>query len=294
MLDKLDTLKTAWQYCLPHHILSRLIGKLADCENTVVKNTLIKLFLKRFKVDLATADRPSMDDYTSFNDCFTRGLKPGTRPIAASSIVSPVDGSISQFGKIEGEQIFQAKGHNYTINDLLGGSEHALGEFENGEFATIYLAPKDYHRIHMPIDGRLKRMVYVPGRLFSVNQLTAKTIPSLFARNERVICYFETAIGVVPVIFVGAMLVASIKTAWAGIVAPHRENNVQQWDYDPTQENTHYKKGDEIGQFCFGSTVIVLFPSNSMNFEPILQVDGSVTMGQAFGELKAAKSASAA
>lgn len=284
----LNQLKVIWQYCLPQHLLSRLVGRVAEIRVKRIKNALIRCAISRYKINLDEAISNDINDYPTFNAFFTRELKPGVRPISDddNEVCSPVDGTISQLGTIDHNQIFQAKGHHYSIDDLLGGKDHQPASFDEGSFATIYLAPKDYHRIHMPVSGELTRMVYVPGRLFSVNPLTTSNIPNLFARNERVICYFKTTFGTIAVIMVGAMLVASIKTPWAGIIAPHRGNDIKIWDYADNTLNLSYKCGDEIGQFCFGSTVIVLFPKQGVEFAQQLKANSSLQLGQTMGHVK--------
>ncbi len=277
-------IKTFWQYCLPQHLISRLVGWLAYSTYPPVKRMLIQVFIKYFKIDVAEADPNDPEAYDNFNQFFTRKVLSRTITSEPNGIISPADGTISQFGIIQGNRLLQAKGHTFTAEQLLGEPNSPSTSFKDGHFITIYLAPRDYHRVHMPITGQLKRMTYIPGRLFSVNQLTTQTIKGLFARNERVVCYFETEIGLIALVLVGAMLVASIKTAWAGIIAPNRENFIKTWDY--TLNSITYSKGQEIGQFCYGSTVIVLFPHNSITFQPSIQIHDAVKMGQIIGEIR--------
>lgn len=251
----------AFQHIAPQHWLSRLAGKLAESESKPLKNFLISKAMKHFNISLEEAQRETINEYKSFNDFFTRTLKGNTRPLDAnpSSIVSPADGMMTQNGSIENGEIIQAKSKKFTCNALLANT--STQEF--GSFFTIYLSPRDYHRVHMPIDGTLTRMIYIPGKLFSVNEDTADNIDGLFAKNERLVCYFDTQIGEVAVIFVGAMLVAGIATVWHGTVAPTYFKKIQTWDYK--RRNMHFAKGDELGYFNFGSTVICLFPKEKVS-----------------------------
>ena len=224
------------------------------------------------------AANPDITVYPTFNEFFTRPLKPGVRPIADADLVCPVDGAISQFGRIERDQIFQAKGHSYSTTALVGGDSTLAKQFENGHFATIYLSPRDYHRIHMPCDGRLLRMVYVPGDLFSVNPATARGVPGLFARNERVVCVFEGPNGLFVLTLVGATIVGSMGTVWHGVVNPPRAREVREWRYDDQQ--IVLKKGEEMGRFLLGSTVVLLFPQGPLAFNPGWQPAGAVRLGE--------------
>ncbi len=282
MLNKLSTL---WQYVVPQHLLSRLIGKLANSKNNYIKNKFIQTFIKHYRVNLADAEISDATQYANFNAFFTRKLRKETRPICDDSniIVSPVDGSVSQVGIINNGVLFQAKRKNYSLEALLADSTSHISAFQHGHFSTIYLAPRDYHRIHLPIAGTLTKMVYVPGRLFSVNPLTTKTIPHLFSRNERVILYFSTKIGNIAIVLVGAMIVASISTPWAGIIAPGRPRKVQSWLF--TDNQISLNKGDEIGKFLLGSTVIMLFPKGSINFSDTFQKNKQVKMGQSIAHI---------
>ncbi len=227
---------------------------------------------------MAEAASPDICSYLSFNEFFTRALRHDVRPLADSDLVCPVDGAISQFGPIAHDQIFQAKGHSYSTTALVGGDSRLAAQFQNGSFATIYLSPRDYHRIHMPCDGRLTRMIYVPGALFSVNPTTARGVPGLFARNERVVCVFETANGPFILTLVGATIVGSMSTSWHGIVNPPRTKNVREWSY--ADQNIVLKKGEEMGRFLLGSTVVMLFPKNDMNFNPAWAPAHGVRMGE--------------
>lgn len=263
-------LKVKLQYLLPKHLLSRLIGKLAAARSGKLTTRLIALFIKHYQVNMAEAELSSASDYASFNEFFTRPLKPGLRPICQDeqALVHPVDGAISQYGQIRDDQILQAKGHNYTTTAILGGDQALAEQFASGEFMTIYLAPKDYHRIHMPITGTLTDMIFVPGELFSVNPLTAENIPGLFARNERVVALFDTEYGKMAMILVGATIVASIETVWAGTVAPNINKRVMHKQYRDLAEPITLQKGEEMGRFKLGSTVVMLFESEMVNFTP--------------------------
>ena len=280
-----DRLFILAQHIIPQHALSRTAGLLAETENPSIKQYLINTFAKNFDVNMAEALEPDLSKYKNFNAFFTRALKPNARPIdtTPNTFVSPADGAISQLGPILGQQIFQAKGHDYYVQDLLGGDEKLSTPFINGSFATVYLSPKDYHRIHMPVDGTLKQMIYVPGDLFSVNTTTSENVSNLFARNERVICLFDTDHGPMAMVLVGAMIVAGIETVWAGEVAPaKRKRAVTQ--YDPSILNElHLKKGEEMGRFKLGSTVILLFGDNQVVWNESLEEGTPVRMGESMG-----------
>ncbi|WP_199610920.1 archaetidylserine decarboxylase [Flocculibacter collagenilyticus] len=285
----LDRIKIAFQYILPKHAVSRLVGKLAAAEAGALTTLLIKLFIKQFKINMAEAEKSDASDYKTFNEFFTRPLKDGARPLFEqdNTFVHPVDGAVSQLGPITNGRIIQAKGHDYTVQELLGGDAATALPFENGQFATIYLAPKDYHRIHMPVDGTLKEMIYVPGDLFSVNPLTAQNVPNLFARNERVVAIFDTEFGPMSMVLVGATIVASIETVWAGTVTPPTGKSVFRWQYDTKGANAiHLKKGEEMGRFKLGSTVVLTFPENSIEFLPEYQAQSVTRMGEQFGIIK--------
>ncbi|MBP8111452.1 MAG: phosphatidylserine decarboxylase [Agitococcus sp.] len=270
-----------FQHIVPQHLLSRSVGYLAASENTFVKNTFIKNFAAKYQINMAEALEENPLAYKSFNDFFTRALKPNARPIASDSkaIISPADGAISQIGAITADKIFQAKGHDYSVTTLLGGNEQRAAAFVGGQFATVYLSPKDYHRVHMPFMGKLTQMIYVPGDLFSVNTTTAENVPNLFARNERVVCLFDTEVGQMAVVLVGAMIVAGIATAWAGNLAPQGKNVITT-NYDGS---ITLKKGDELGRFYLGSTAIVLFGANVMQWRDGLSATNPVRMGEAMG-----------
>ena len=282
----IDKLKIALQYVLPKHAISRLVGKLAAARAGFVTTSLIKLFIKAYKINMNEAQYSQAKDYPTFNQFFTRPLKDGMRPIDQSenSFVHPVDGTVSQLGDIVDDNIFQAKGHDYSLVALLGGSEQTAEPFQNGKFATVYLAPKDYHRIHMPIAGTLKEMIYVPGDLFSVNPLTAENVPNLFARNERVVAIFDTEIGPMAMVLVGATIVASIETVWAGTVTPPTGKNVFRWQYDTQGSNAIFlDKGAELGRFKLGSTIVACFAPDAVDFLAENQPGKVTRMGELFG-----------
>ncbi|GGW79150.1 archaetidylserine decarboxylase [Alteromonas halophila] len=268
----LDWLKINLQYITPKHALSRLVGKLAEAEMGGLTTALIKAFIKHYRVDMDEALYPEPEHYRSFNAFFTRPLKPEARSIDNddNTLIHAVDGTVSQFGDINYDSIFQAKGHNFSLTSLLGGNPDLAEPFKNGKFATVYLAPRDYHRIHMPVDGTLTDMVYVPGELFSVNPLTAANVPDLFARNERVVALFDTPVGKMAMVLVGATIVASIETVWSGTVTPPAGKNVQHWRYDKDSEaSVTLKKGDELGRFKLGSTIVACFEQDAIDFEAL-------------------------
>jgi len=281
------TLFILLQYIIPQHLLSRLAGKLADCTTPWIKNPFIEWFIKKYNVDMSLALEEEPRNYANFNAFFTRALKDGARPVAEGEnvIVSPADGAISQLGAIHGDQVFQAKGQHYDLQKLLGGDKTQAALFKNGSFATVYLSPRDYHRVHMPIDGKLTAMTYVPGDLFSVNQVTAENVSELFARNERLIAYFDTPAGPMAMILVGAMIVAGIETVWAGQVAPP-PRMISRTDYATAHSDIVLKKGDEMGRFKLGSTVILLFGKDAIQFDAALQAGSAVKMGEPMGEKK--------
>ena len=280
-----DKLKIVGQYCLPKHALSRLTGRFAASESGSVTTWVINWFIKQYSVDMSEAERENASDYQSFNDFFTRSLKPGLREISESDLVIPVDGCVSQLGPVTAGRIIQAKGHDYSAFTLLGGDVERAKPFSNGLFATIYLAPKDYHRIHMPMDATLREMVYVPGDLFSVNPLTAANVPGLFARNERVAAIFDTEFGPMAMVLVGATIVASIETTWHGTVTG-QSNQLDCWDYSELAEPITFKKGDEMGRFKLGSTVVMLFGDDMLaNFEPYLEPGTVARLGQPMASL---------
>jgi len=271
-------LAVLYQYLLPKQAITALAGRIASASAGGITTALIRWFVRRFGVDMSEAAEPDITHYRSFNDFFTRALKPGLRPIAAEDLVCPVDGAISQFGAIERDQIFQAKGHPYSTTALVGGDAALAAQFDNGSFATLYLSPKDYHRIHMPCDGRLLRMIHVPGALFSVNPLTARGVPGLFARNERVVCVFEGPRGPFVLALVGATIVGSMATVWHGVVNPPRVSQVREWRY--TDQDVTLKQGQEMGRFLLGSTVVMLFPAPRLAFNPGWFPEGAVRLGE--------------
>ncbi len=266
------------QYLVPHHGLSRLTGKLA--ESTWAGRWLIRWFIRRYRVDMSEAVIQDPAEFDNFNAFFTRALAPDARPIDASvgAVVCPADGTISELGRIDEDRILQAKGKHYTVAQLLTDEESH--RFVGGSFATVYLSPRDYHRVHMPLAGRLLRTIYVPGKLFSVNRLTADAVPGLFARNERLVCLFETDQGLMAVVLVGAMIVAGIQTVWSGQVCPGPAKSRRLTDYAGTAPPVELSKGAELGRFCLGSTAIVLFEPDAVQLDPTLQTHSSVRMGQ--------------
>jgi len=281
-----DKLFSALQHLTPQHALSRATGWFGRTQNTWVKNTFINWFVKRYNVDMSLAREEDPLAYASFNDFFTRALKDGVRPIDsdANSIVSPADGAISQLGKIVNGRIFQAKGQSYTSTELLGGDSALAAEFDNGHFATVYLSPRDYHRVHMPYGGVLRQMVAIPGDLFSVNTATAQEVPRLFSRNERVVAIFDTDIGPMAVVLVGAMIVAGIETVWAGDVAPFKRT-IQTTRYQGSPETIALEKGAEMGRFKLGSTAVVLFAKDRMNWNEQYQAGTPTLMGASMGSV---------
>nr|WP_275669184.1 archaetidylserine decarboxylase [Pseudoalteromonas shioyasakiensis] len=273
---------------MPKHFISRMVGKLAAAKAGGLTTALIKLFIKQYKIDMSEAKYPDPVHYKTFNEFFTRPLKEGIRPLAEENdiIAHPVDGAISQLGDVVDGQIIQAKGHDYSLQALLGGKEEDTAPFLGGKFATIYLAPKDYHRIHMPVDGTLSKMIYVPGDLFSVNPLTAQNVPNLFARNERVVAIFETEIGPLAMVLVGATIVASIETIWAGTVTPPAGKDVFSWNYPTTGDNAiTLKKGEEMGRFKLGSTVILAWGANQAEFLSDQHPETVTRMGTPFAKI---------
>ena len=276
----------ALQHIMPQHLLSKMMWKLARCEYKWFLKLILPLFIRQFKVNMDEAKNSDWKSYTSFNNFFTRELKEEARKICAdeNTIISPVDGAVSQVGNINKDLIFQAKGHAYSLTQLLADREDLGKTFANGQFNTLYLSPKDYHRIHMPIDGTLKEMIHVPGELFSVNPTTVENVPALFARNERVICLFDTAAGPMAMILVGAIFVGSIETVWHGEVTPPSSKDIRNWKYD--DENRRYIKGQEMGRFNMGSTVILLHAENTIEWSETLKAEQPVQLGEAIGKIK--------
>ena len=276
------------QYLLPKQAITMLAGKFANLQAGELTTTVISWFVKRYKVNMAEAANSDISSYKSFNEFFTRPLKNGARPLALADFICPVDGAISQLGNIKQDLIFQAKGHHYSTLTMLAGQQSLADKFENGHFACLYLSPKDYHRIHMPCDGTLKNMTYVPGDLFSVNPTTAAHVPDLFARNERVVCEFESENhGTFVMVLVGATIVGSMATVWHdtenGIINPPRSKNIRTWNY--SDKNIHLEQGDEMGRFLLGSTVVMLFENNTLQFN----ADWHPALSIRLGEMMSAK-----
>lgn len=284
MTKLLNTFYIFFQYLLPKHFVSRLVAKIAAIRLPVIKNFIITQYAKFYCIDMAEALEPNLSNYSTFNDFFTRALKPNARPITADPrvIISPVDGKILQFGTFNAEKMIYAKGKNFTLEQLLAADEDAA-KFQGAEFAVLYLAPYNYHRIHMPLRGKLLTMRYIPGTLFSVNPDVVARIPDVFARNERVVAIFDTAIGVVAVILVGATIVGGIETAWAGAITPSMEKKINSWDYK--NENIVFERGIEIGRFQLGSTVILLLPPKTTKWCEVLQEGVKIKMGWELGKI---------
>jgi len=276
-----DRLAVLPQYLLPKRALTVFAGWVAGARAGGITTGIIRRFVARYGVNMAEAANPDIASYASFNEFFTRPLKPGARPLADARWVCPVDGAVSQLGRIERDQIFQAKGHHYSTRALVGGDATLAAQFDDGAFATIYLSPKDYHRIHMPCAGRLVRMIYVPGDLFSVNPTTARGVPGLFARNERVVCVFDTPYGPFVNVLVGATIVGSMATVWHGVVNPPRSGSVREWTY--AGKNITLAQGDEMGRFLLGSTVVMLWPKSTIQFNPAWAAAQPVRLGEAMG-----------
>ena len=277
-----DRLAVLPQYLLPKQALTSLAGKFASAQLGGLTTAAIRRFVARYHVNMAEAANPDIGSYATFNDFFTRALKDGARPLADADLICPVDGAISQFGPIAKDQVFQAKGHSYSTTALVGGDASLGARFENGHFATLYLSPRDYRRIHMPCAGELTRMIHVPGDLFSVNPTTARGVPGLFARNERVVCVFESAQGPFVLVLVGATIVGSMATVWHGQVNPPRPGTLRQWDYAPGQVSL--QKGEETGRFLLGSTVVMLFPKGPLQFNPQWAPARPIQLGEAMAQ----------
>ena len=276
-----DRLAVLPQYILPKQALTALAGRIASAHGGKMTTRLIEWFVGRYQVNMLEAANPDVASYPTFNDFFTRAMKKGARPLARSDLICPVDGAISQFGPIEQDQIFQAKGHHYSTTALVGGDATLAAKFKDGHFATLYLSPRDYHRIHMPCDGRLTRMIYVPGALFSVNPTTARGVPGLFARNERVVCVFESPRGPFVLTLVGATIVGSMATVWHGVVNPPRTREVREWSYD--DKPMLLAQGQEMGRFLLGSTVVMLFPKGPLQFNAAWAPGRAIRLGEEMG-----------
>ncbi len=273
------------QQLLPKKAITQFGSHIANARAGAITHSIIRWFIKRYGVDMNEAAEPRIERYASFNLFFTRALRDGARPLAAAPWLCPVDGTLSQCGAIEHDQIFQAKGHRYSTRALVGGDAALAAQFDDGAFATLYLSPKDYHRIHMPARGTLRRMIYVPGDLYSVNPQTTRMIPGLFARNERVVCVFDGAHGRFVLALVGAAIVGSMATEWHGVVNPPRTREVRSWDYEAGQ--VVLEQGAPMGRFLLGSTVVMLFPKDAMRFNPAWAPERTVRMGEAMGGLAA-------
>jgi phosphatidylserine decarboxylase len=277
-----DRLAVLPQYVIPKQALTSLAGWVAGQQWGSATTAIINRFVRRYNVNMAEAANPDTASYKSFNEFFTRPLKTGARPLATTAFISPVDGTVSQCGAIAGAQVFQAKGHSYSTRTLVGGDTALASQFQDGEFATLYLSPRDYHRIHMPCAGRLTRMIYVPGDLFSVNPTTARGVPGLFARNERVVCVFEGEAGPFVMVLVGATIVGSMATVWHGVINPPRPGTVREWTYE--MGNITLTQGEEMGRFLLGSTVVMLFPKGVMRFNADWTPTRPIRMGEAMGQ----------
>jgi len=279
----IDKLKIAGQYILPKHLVSRLTGKLAAAKMGAFTTFLIKQFIAKYNIDMNEAKYSDPAHFATFNDFFTRELKEDVRSIVEGedNLATPVDGKVSQQGEIKAGRIFQAKGHDFSLRELLGGRDDVAEPFDDGIFSTVYLSPKDYHRIHMPITGTLEELIFIPGDLFSVNPLTAENVPNLFARNERAVAIFSTDIGPMAIVLVGATIVASIETAWEGTLTG---KEIQYWDY--SDQEIILEKGEEMGRFKLGSTIVALFPKDSIDFAETLQAGSTTRLGELFATIK--------
>jgi phosphatidylserine decarboxylase len=277
-----DRFKVLPQYLLPKQRLTTFAGRVAGAKGGSMTTRLIRWFVGKYGVNMAEAENPDIASYKSFNDFFTRALKPGVRPLAHADFVCPVDGAISQFGAIDDHHILQAKGHRFTTTELVGGDATLAAQFRHGSFANLYLSPKDYHRLHMPCDGKLTRMIYVPGALFSVNPTTARGVPGLFARNERVVCVFDSPeYGPFVLVLVGATIVGSMATVWHGVVNPKRPQKISEWTYG--DQDIVLKKGEEMGRFLLGSTIVMLFQAGTIDFNADWAPERKVVLGELMG-----------
>ena len=279
-----DRLAVLPQYLMPKQALTVLAGRFASARLGGLTTWVIRKFVARYRVNMAEAANPDPAAYPTFNEFFTRALKDGVRPISDATLICPVDGAISQCGKIEQDQVFQAKGHHYSTTALVGGDSALAAQFQDGHFATLYLSPRDYHRIHMPAAGRLTRMIHVPGDLFSVNPTTARGVPGLFARNERVVCVFDSAAGPFVLVLVGATIVGSVATPWHGVVTPPRSGALREWRYDT--QRIELAQSEEMGRFLLGSTVVMLFPKGPLKFNPAWEAGRPVQLGEAMANVQ--------
>ncbi|MBU2340420.1 MAG: phosphatidylserine decarboxylase [Alphaproteobacteria bacterium] len=278
----LDRLKVLPQYLLPKQALTLLAGRVAGARGGARTTRLIRWFARKYGVDMDEAENADVASYPTFNDFFTRALKPGVRPIAEADFTSPVDGTISQFGAIDDHHMLQAKGHRFTTTELVGGDAALAARFRHGSFANLYLSPKDYHRLHMPCEGRLTRMIHVPGALFSVNPVTARGVPNLFARNERVVCVFESPQhGRFVMVLVGATIVGSMATVWHGVVNPKRSGRLAEWTY--SDQDIVLAQGEEMGRFLLGSTIVMLFEPDVIEFDTGWKPERPVRLGERMG-----------
>ena len=272
------------QYLYPKQALTTFAGKIANARWGRVTTAIIRWFVGHYGVDMSEAEKPDIESYATFNEFFTRPLRPGARPLAEADYVCPVDGAISQFGVIDDDLIIQAKNHKYSTVALVGGDAKLGAHFQHGSFATLYLSPKDYHRVHMPCAGRLTRMIFIPGTLFSVNPVTARGVPELFARNERVVSVFETEHGPFVLVLVGATIVGSMETVWHGVVNPPGARKVREWHYQP--QDWVFEKGAEMGRFSLGSTIVLLFPRERLVFNPEWAPEREVRLGEAMAAVR--------
>ncbi len=282
----MSKLFSLFQYVLPHHFLSRVIGIFA--ESKFAKNLLIRFFIQKYKVDMSEAQSAVVEEYVNFNAFFTRKLKKKARPISNNPnvIISPADGKLMAVGRIKGGQLIQAKNHYFSSQDLLGGDNTLAGAFSNGSFATVYLSPRDYHRLHMPLKGTLMRTIHIPGRLFSVGDATSSNVPNLFARNERLVCVFQTNKGLCCLILVGAMIVSSIRTVWSeDTKRGYKASKIEEVDYTSKKKRVELEKGEEVGHFELGSTVIVLFEEGLMELSSDIFVNAPIKMGEPLGRI---------
>ena len=281
-----ERLQVLLQYLLPKQGLTTFAGRVAKAERGRLTTRLIRWFVGKYGVNMDEAANPEISSYRSFNDFFTRPLKAGARPLANADFVCPVDGAISQFGAIDDHHILQAKGHRFTTTELVGGDQVLAAQFSHGSFANLYLSPKDYHRLHMPCDGKLTRMIYVPGALFSVNPITARGVPNLFARNERVVCVFESPeFGPFVMVLVGATIVGCMATVWHGVVNPTRTNKVSEWSY--VDQTIVLERGEEMGRFLLGSTIVMLFGKDTIAFNRDWAPERNVHLGELMGNCPA-------